>query len=100
MATQDLYKGLGLTREASADEIKKAYRKLARRHHPDVNPGNKQAEERFKEISHAYDILSDPEKHKLYDEFGTEVLQAGFDANRARAYNEWANRQRAGTDSG
>jgi molecular chaperone DnaJ len=100
MATQDLYKALGLTRSASADDIKKAYRKLARRHHPDVNPGNKQAEERFKEISHAYDVLSDPDKRKLYDEFGAEGLQAGFDASRARAYSEWANRQRAGTDAG
>src|SRR5262249_44562712 len=98
MASQDLYKALGVKRDASADEIKRAYRKLARRHHPDVNPGNKEAEERFKEISHAYDVLSDPEKRKLYDEFGSEGLQAGFDPERARAYSEWASRRGAGAD--
>ena len=62
MARKDLYEVLGVGRKASADEIKKAYRKLARKHHPDVNPGNKQAEERFKEISFAYDVLADPDK--------------------------------------
>jgi len=89
---KDLYTTLGVQRGASADEIKKAYRKLARRYHPDVNPGNKQAEERFKEIAQAYDVLSDPEKRKVYDEFGMEGLQAGFDAARARAAGEWAER--------
>src|SRR5881409_2971287 len=99
MATRDLYADLGVKKSATADEIKKAYRKLARRYHPDVNPGNKQAEERFKEISQAHDILSDPEKRKLYDEFGMAALQAGFDAGRTRAYEEWAGRQRAGADA-
>src|SRR5712692_11133044 len=79
-AKKDLYAVLGVSRQASADDIKKAYRKLARKHHPDVNPGNKQAEERFKEISFAYDVLSEPEKRKIYDEFGFEGLQSGFDA--------------------
>ena len=92
--TKDLYRVLGVSRNASAEEIKKAYRKLARRHHPDVNPGNKQAEERFKEISQAHDILSDPEKRKLYDEFGMAGVQAGFDAARARAQGEWARQRR------
>ena len=87
---KDLYKVLGVARGASVDEIKKAYRKLARKHHPDVNPGNKQAEERFKEISFANDVLSDPEKKKVYDEFGIDALQTGFDPNRARAEREWA----------
>ncbi|MFQ5665293.1 MAG: molecular chaperone DnaJ [Candidatus Binatia bacterium] len=96
MAAKDLYAALGVERSASAEEIKKAYRKLARRYHPDVNPGDKRAEERFKEISQAHDILSDPEKRKLYDEFGMEGLQAGFDATRARAYSGWAGRQQAG----
>jgi molecular chaperone DnaJ len=95
MAAADLYRVLGVQRGASADEIKKAYRKLARRYHPDVNPGSKAAEERFKEISHAYDVLGDPEKRKLYDEFGMEGLQTGFDAGRARAYGERAERQQA-----
>ena len=81
---KDLYAVLGVSRNASPEEIKKAYRKLARRHHPDVNPGSKAAEERFKEISQANDILSDPEKRKLYDQFGMEGLQAGFEAARAQ----------------
>ena len=96
MAAKDFYTVLGVKRGASADEIKKSYRKLARRHHPDVNPGNKDAEERFKEISQAYDVLSDPEKRKIYDEFGAEGLQAGFDATRARAAHEWAEQARTG----
>jgi molecular chaperone DnaJ len=100
MAERDLYSVLGVKRQASADEIKKAYRKLARRYHPDVNPGSKQAEERFKEISQAHDILSDPEKRKLYDEFGMAGLQAGFDAGRARAYEEWAGRPRPAAETG
>ena len=66
MAKTDLYAALGLKKGASADEIKKAYRKLARKHHPDVNPGNKQAEEKFKEISFANDVLSDPEVVQAY----------------------------------
>jgi len=89
MAARDLYSVLGIDRKASADEVKKAYRKLARKHHPDVNPGNKQAEERFKEISFANDVLGDPDKRKIYDEFGFEGLQSGFDADRARQYREW-----------
>jgi molecular chaperone DnaJ len=97
-AKKDLYSVLGVGRQASADEIKKAYRKLARKHHPDVNPGNKQAEERFKEISFAYDVLSDPEKRKIYDEFGFEGLQSGFDADRARQYRDW--QSQAGAQGG
>src|SRR5579862_9656286 len=89
MAAKDLYSVLGVERSASAADIKKAYRKLARKYHPDVNPGNKQAEERFKELSQAHDVLSDPEKRKLYDQFGMEGLQAGFDANQARAQRTW-----------
>ncbi|MFI5397167.1 MAG: molecular chaperone DnaJ [Candidatus Binatia bacterium] len=95
MTAKDLYRVLGVERNASAGDLKKAYRKLARRHHPDVNPGNKEAEERFKEISQAHDILSDPEKRKLYDEFGLEGVQTGFDAARTRAQSEWNARQQA-----
>jgi molecular chaperone DnaJ len=94
MAEKDLYGLLGVGKNATPEEIKKAYRKLARRYHPDVNPGNADAEERFKAISEAHDILSDPEKRKIYDEFGYDALQAGFDAERARAY------QRGATGSG
>src|SRR5918911_5411379 len=70
MPQNDPYAVLGVDRKASADEIKKAYRKLARRHHPDRNQGDEAAEERFKEIQAAYDILGDPEKRKQYDRGG------------------------------
>ena len=71
MATKrDYYEILGLTKEASADEIKKAYRKTALKYHPDRNPGDKSAEEKFKEAAEAYSVLSDPEKRQRYDQFG------------------------------
>lgn len=80
MATKrDYYEVLGLSRESTQEEIKKAYRKLAMRHHPDRNPGDKQAEELFKEASEAYEVLRDPEKRGIYDRFGHEGLQGtGF----------------------
>ena len=90
MAQKDLYAVLGVKRTASTEEIKKAYRQLARKHHPDVNPGNKAAEERFKEVSLAHDVLSDEQKRKLYDEFGEEGLQPGFDPEKARDYKQWS----------
>src|SRR5882672_203410 len=96
MAQKDLYHALGVSRTASADDIKKAYRKLARKYHPDINPGNKAAEERFKEISIAHDVLSDPEKRKLYDEFGEAGLRPGFDAENTRAYQQWRSSSAAG----
>jgi DnaJ-class molecular chaperone len=92
MAQPDLYKVLGVERGASEKEIKQAYRKLAREHHPDVNPGDQAAEERFKEISFAKEVLLTPEKRKLYDEFGHEGLASGFDPEQARAYQDWARR--------
>jgi len=71
MASNDYYQLLGLTKTASADEIKKAYRKMAIKYHPDKNPGNKEAEETFKQISEAYAVLSDPQKKAQYDQFGS-----------------------------
>src|SRR5580765_5453592 len=72
-----LYESLGVPKNASADEIKKAYRKLARQYHPDRNPGDDDAEAKFKEIQAAYDVLSDPEKRKQYDDFGTADGRGG-----------------------
>jgi molecular chaperone DnaJ len=72
-----LYDTLGVSKSASADEIKKAYRKLAREHHPDRNPGDSGAEERFKEVQHAYDVLGDDKKRKEYDRFGAQNGRPG-----------------------
>jgi molecular chaperone DnaJ len=93
---EDLYAVLGVKRNATTDEIKKAYRKLARKYHPDVNPGNKEAEDKFKTVSYAHEALSDPEKRKIYDEFGDEGLRTGFDPEQARQYRQW---QQAGGGS-
>ena len=73
---KDYYAVLGVSKTASADEIKKVYRRLARKYHPDMNPGNKQAEAHFKEVTEAYEVLSDPDKRKKYDQFGQYWKQA------------------------
>ncbi|MBX7220736.1 MAG: molecular chaperone DnaJ [Blastocatellia bacterium] len=71
MASEDYYKVLGVPRTATAEEIKKSYRKLARKYHPDLNPGNKTAEEKFKQLSEAFEVLSDPGKREIYDKYGS-----------------------------
>jgi len=87
-AKPDLYQMLGVARDADEDALRKAYRKLARKYHPDVNPNDKAAEEKFKEISHAYSVLSDAEKRRAYDEFGAVSLEGGFDPEAARRARE------------
>jgi molecular chaperone DnaJ len=77
MAKQDFYDVLGAAREASADDLKKAYRKLAMQYHPDRNPGDKKAEAKFKEVNEAYDVLKDPEKRAAYDRFGHAAFEGG-----------------------
>src|SRR3984893_17970073 len=71
MDFKDYYSTLGVAKTATGKEIKQAFRKLARKHHPDVNPGDKAAESKFKEINEAYEVLGDPEKRKKYDELGS-----------------------------
>ncbi len=80
MAKRDYYEALGLKKGASETDIKRAYRKLARKYHPDVNPGDKAAEGKFKEITEAYEVLHDPEKRRQYDMFGPEGLRGGAQA--------------------
>jgi len=86
MADRDFYKVLGVPRTATESEIRKAYRTLARKYHPDKNPGNAQAEDRFKAVAHASDILLNKKKRELYDEFGEVGLKEGFNPDAYRQY--------------
>jgi len=96
MADRDYYEVLGVKRDASADQIKKAYRGLARKHHPDANPGDKTAEAKFKEVQNAYDVLSDSEKKTRYDQYGHAAFE-GFGPNGPRSgASEWAARAGGG----
>lgn len=86
----DFYAVLGVDRGASQDEIKRAYKRLARKYHPDVNPGDSKAEERFKEVNRAFEVLSDQQKREVYDELGEDAEKIGFDPEKAQAYRQWA----------
>jgi molecular chaperone DnaJ len=91
-ATKDFYETLGVSKDASQDEIKKVYRKLARKYHPDLNPGDKKAEQKFKEINEAYDVLGDAKKREEYDRSGRSPFEGGGawyqDAARARGFED------------
>src|SRR5437867_10962115 len=95
MDYHDYYKTLGVERSASDAEIKKAYRKLARQHHPDINPGNKAAETRFKEITEAYEVLSDKDKREKYDRFGRDWQRYQQGGSGAGGF-DWGNYAGAG----
>ena len=99
MADKDYYNTLGVNRDASERELKQAYRRLARKYHPDVNPGDKSAEAKFKEINEAYEVLSDKEKRQKYDQFGDQWQYAGQFKQRERQKTPFWNYNRGGATS-
>lgn len=93
MPERDLYETLGIRKGASEQEIKRAYRKLAKKYHPDTNPGNRAAEQKFKEVTEAYNILSDPQKRKLYDQFGMAAFDGSMENGGFREYHDSSQNQ-------
>lgn len=98
MEYKDYYRVLGVSQTATQEDIKKAFRKLARKHHPDVNPGDQAAGEKFKELSEAYEVLSDPEKRQKYDQFGSQWQQYAQTGGRPEDFNwsQWQAQPGAG----
>src|SRR5215203_28039 len=88
MAKRDYYEILSVTREVTSEDLKKSYRKLAVKYHPDKNPGDKESEERFKELGEAYDVLSDPDKRAAYDRFGHQAFAQGGGAPRGGGFHD------------
>ncbi len=99
-AKRDYYEVLGVNRSVGADELKKAFRKLAMQYHPDKNPGDKKAEERFKELGEAYETLSDPQKRQAYDQFGHMGAQAGFKPGAGNPFEGFARQGATGGPGG
>ena len=95
---KDYYQILGISKDATADDIKKAYRKLARKYHPDLNPGDKQAEAKFKEVNEAQEVLSDPEKRQKYDQYGQYWQQVGQGGASPRSGTQGVNVDFGGFD--
>lgn len=87
MSKKDYYQVLGVSRDADEKTIKKAFRKLAKKYHPDTNPGNEEAERKFKEVNEAYDVLSDEKKRKLYDQYGSAAFEEGFQPGGGFGFN-------------
>src|SRR5271170_6755552 len=100
MEFRDYYKVLGVERGATEAEIKSAYRKLARKFHPDVNPNNKDAESRFKEINEAYQVIGDPEKRKKYDQLGADWERGTNEEDMMRRYGGARASAQAGAEAG